>query len=112
MQNWVLSFEYLKRWLPTRQTLPLRCGLPGGSLRLTGESRSIQAAARALNINPELLDKVAKTGPHGGCCNSWGGARPATATELRHLRALARRPKQELDILKKAIASAYFKRGR
>ena len=35
---------------------------------------------------------------------------PATAAELRKLRALARRQAQELDILKKGIASACFMR--
>ena len=35
---------------------------------------------------------------------------PATAAELRQLRAANRRQAQELEILKKAIASACFKR--
>ena len=37
---------------------------------------------------------------------------PATAAELCQLRALARPQAQELEILKKAIASACFRRWR
>ena len=57
------------------------------ALRLAAQSRSAQAAARALNIDPQRIhqwQKAAQT--------------PATAAELRQLRALARRQAQELDI--------------
>ena len=70
------------------------------ALRLAGQSRSTQAAARALNIiykwQKEALTPVAAA--RGAALD------PTTAAELRQLRATNRRQAQELDILKKAIA--------
>ena len=112
VQNWVSSFECLKRRLLTRQTLPLRCGLPGGNLRLTGESRSTKLPLGRLTLIQSCSIKWQKQALTAVAAIRGAELDPATATELRHLRALARRPKQELNILKKTIASAYFKRGR
>jgi transposase len=74
------------------------------ALRLASESRSTQAAARALNINPKLLYKWQKAALTPVAAARGAELDPATAAELRQLRALARRQAQELDILKKAIA--------
>ena len=83
------------------------------ALRLAEQSRSTQAAARALNVNPKLLYKWQKealtpVAAARGAAARGAAARgaeldPATAAELRHLRALSRRQAQELTILKKAI---------
>ena len=74
------------------------------ALRLAAQSRSTQAAARALNIDPKRIyqwQKAAQT----PVAAAWGAALdPATAAELRQLRAANRRQAQELEILKKAIA--------
>ena len=74
------------------------------ALRLAGESRSTQVAARALNSSPKLLCRWQKEAltPVAAACGA--ELDPTTAAELRQLRALARRQAQELDILKKAIA--------
>jgi len=68
------------------------------ALRMASESRSTQAAARALNLNPKLLYKwqqdALPTLP----------ADPSEAAEVRQLRATNKRLAQELEILKKAIA--------
>lgn len=74
------------------------------ALRLAGESRSTQAAARALNINSKLLYKWQKEAFTPVAAARGAELDPATAAELRQLRALARRQAQELAILKKAIA--------
>ncbi len=74
------------------------------ALRLAGESRSTQAAARALTINPKLLYKWQKEALTPAAAARGADLDPATAAEVRQLRALARRQAQELDILKKAIA--------
>ena len=74
------------------------------ALRLAGESRSTQAAARALNISSELLYKWQKEALTPVAAARGVELDPATAAELRQLRALARRQAQELEILKKAIA--------
>ena len=74
------------------------------ALRLASESRSTQAAARALNIHPKLLYKWQKEALTPVAAARGAELDPATAAELRQLRALARRQAQELDILKKAIA--------
>ncbi|MFC6225868.1 transposase [Hymenobacter artigasi] len=74
------------------------------ALRLAEQSRSTQAAARALNIDPKRIyhwQKAAQT-PIAAALGT--ALDPDTAVELRQLRALARRQAQELDILKKAIA--------
>jgi len=79
-------------------------------LGLAAQSRLTPAAARALNIDPKRFyqwHKAART-PVGA---AFGIALdPATAAELRELRAANRRQGQELDILNKANASACFTR--
>ncbi|RZK22668.1 MAG: hypothetical protein EOO56_07710 [Hymenobacter sp.] len=74
------------------------------ALRLAGKSRSTQAAARALNINLKLLYKRQKEAFTPVAAARGADLDPATAAELRQLRALARRQAQGLDILTKAIA--------
>ncbi|TVT36605.1 transposase [Hymenobacter setariae] len=74
------------------------------ALRLAGESRSTQAAARALNINVKLLYKWQKEALTPVAAARGAELDPATAAELRQLRATNRRQAQELEILKKAIA--------
>ena len=73
------------------------------ALRLAEQSRSTQAAARALNVNPKLLYKWQKEALTPVAAARGAELDPATAAELRHLRALSRRQAQELTILKKAI---------
>jgi transposase len=80
------------------------------ALRLAGESRSTQAAARALNINVKLLYKWQKEALTPVAAAQGAELDPATAAELRQLRATNRRQAQELEILKKAIASKRFRR--
>ncbi|WP_310397187.1 transposase [Hymenobacter sp.] len=74
------------------------------ALRLAEQSRSTQAAARALNIDAKLLHKWQKQALTPVAAARGAELDPATAAELRQLRALARRQAQELEILKKAIA--------
>ena len=74
------------------------------ALRLASESRSTQAAARALNISPKLLYKWQKVALTPVAAAQGAELDPATAAELRQLRAANRRQAQELEILKKAIA--------
>ena len=74
------------------------------ALRLAGESRSTQAAARALNIDPKRLYRWQKEALAPVAAARGAELDPATAAELRQLRAANRRQAQELDILKKAIA--------
>ena len=74
------------------------------ALRLAGESRSTQAAARALNIDPKRLYKWQKEALTPVAAARGTALEPTTAAELRQLRAANRRQAQELDILKKAIA--------
>jgi len=74
------------------------------ALRLAEQSRSTQAAARALNIDPKRLYKWQKEALTPVAAARGAELDPTTAAELRQLRALARRQAQELDILKKAIA--------
>jgi len=80
------------------------------SLRLAAQSRSTQAAARALNIDPKRLYQWQKAALTPVAASLGAALDPVTAAELRQLRALARRQAQELDILKKAIASKRFRR--
>jgi len=80
------------------------------ALRLAAQSRSTQAAARALNIDPKRLYQWQKAAQTPVAAALGASLDPATALELRQLRALSRRQAQELDILKKAIASACLKR--
>ncbi len=73
------------------------------ALRLASESRSTQAAARALHIDPKRIYKWQKEALTPVAAARGAELDPATAAELRQLRALARRQAQELEILKKAI---------
>lgn len=79
-------------------------------LRLASESRSTQAAAGALAIDPKRICKWQKEALTPVAAARGAELGPATATELRQLPALARRPAQELDILKKPSPVACFKR--
>ena len=72
--------------------------------RLAGESRSTQAAVRAFNISPKRLYKWQNEALTPVAAARGADLDPATAAELRQLRALSRRSAQELEILKKAIA--------
>ena len=74
------------------------------ALRLASESRSTQAAARALNIDPKRLYKWQKEALTPISAARGAELDPATAAELRQLRDANRRQAQELEILKKAIA--------
>ena len=75
------------------------------ALRLAEQSRSTQAAARALHINAKLLYKWQKEALTPVAAARGAELDPATAAELRQLRATNRRQAQEFEILKKAIAS-------
>ena len=75
-------------------------------MRLAGKSRSTPPAARALNISPMLLYKWQKEALTPVAAVRGADLDPATAAELRQLRALARRQAQALDILKRDIAIA------
>ena len=68
------------------------------ALRLTRESRSTQAAARARNIDPKRIYQWQRQ------AEAPRPADPAEAAEMRQLRAANRRLEQELEILKKVIA--------
>ena len=74
------------------------------ALRLAEQSRSTQAAARALNIDPKRLYQWQKAAQTPVAAALGAALDPATAAELRQLRALALRQAQVLDMLKKAIA--------
>ena len=74
------------------------------ALRLAEQSRSTQAAARALNIDPKRIYKWQKEALTPVAAARGAELDPATAAELRQLRAANRRQAQELEILKKAIA--------
>ena len=67
------------------------------------KSRSTQAAARALNIDPKRIYKWQKEALTPVAVARGAELDPATAAELRQLRTANRRQAQELDILKKAI---------
>ena len=75
------------------------------ALRFASESRSTQAAARALNITPKLLYKWQKEVLTPVAAALGAQLDPATAAELRHLRAANRRQAQELEMLKKPLPS-------
>ena len=72
--------------------------------RLAAQSRSAQAAARALNIDPKRIYQWQKAAQTPVAAALGAALDPATAAELRQLRAVNRRQAQELEILKKAIA--------
>ncbi len=71
-------------------------------MRLASESRSTQATARALNIDPKRIYNWQKEALTPVAAARGAELDPATAAELRQA--------QELEILKKAIASKRFKR--
>lgn len=74
------------------------------ALRLAGESHLTQAAARALNINVKLLYKWQKEAFAPVAAARGTELDPATAAELRQLRATNRRQAQELEILKPVLS--------
>jgi transposase len=74
------------------------------ALRLAGESRSTQAAARQLGISPKLLYRWQQA----QLVAEVGSEEVVRDPEVRALRL--KRAEQELDILKKALVSACFKR--
>ncbi|GAB2696112.1 hypothetical protein GCM10011495_26730 [Hymenobacter frigidus] len=80
------------------------------ALRLAEQSRSTQAAARALNIDPKRICQWQKAAQTPVAAALGAALDPATAAELRQLRALARWQAQKLDILEKAVASKRLRR--
>ncbi|MGI4737301.1 MAG: transposase [Janthinobacterium lividum] len=74
------------------------------ALRLAAESRSTQAAARALNSDPKRIYTWQREALTPVAAARGAELDPATAAALRQLRAANRRQAQELEILKKAIA--------
>ena len=80
------------------------------ALCLAAQSRSTQATARALNIDPKRIYQWQKASQTPVAATLGAALDPATALELRQLRAANRRQAQELDSLKKAIVSACFTR--
>ena len=69
------------------------------ALRLAAQSRSTQAAARALNINPKMLYRWQQA----QLVAEVGSEAVARDPEVRQLRAQLKRAEQELDMLKKAL---------
>ena len=80
------------------------------ALRLAAPSRSTQAAARALNIDPKRIYQWQKAAQTPVAAALGAALDSATAAELRQLRAANRRQAQELEILKKASASKRLRR--
>ena len=80
------------------------------ALLRAAQSRSIQAATRALNNDPKRLYQWQKAAQTPVAAALGAALDPATALELRQLRASNRRQAQELELLKKAIARACFTR--
>lgn len=76
------------------------------ALRLAGESRSTQAAAHTLNIDPKRIYKWQKEALTQVAAARGAELDSATAAELRQLRTANRRQAQELDILKKPLPSS------
>ena len=77
------------------------------TLRLAGESRSTQAAARQLGISPKLLYRWQQA----RLVAEVGSEQVARDTEVRALRARLKRAEQELDILKKPWSSSASRPG-
>ena len=73
------------------------------ALRLAAQSRSTQAAARALNIDFKRIYQWQKAAQTPVAAALGAALDLATATELRQLRAANRRQAQRLAIFKKAI---------
>ena len=80
------------------------------ALLLVTESRSTQIAARALNIDSKRIHKWQKEALTPVVAARGAELDPATAAELRQLRAANRRQAQELEILKKPLPVAYYER--
>ena len=68
------------------------------ALRLAQQSRSVPAAARALNIRAKLIYQWQKAAQTPAAVAAEASLDAATAAELRQLRALTRRQVQELEI--------------
>ena len=107
--GWSLSFVIKDPTKPDNRR-KYDAAFRGEALRLAEQSRSTQAAARALNIDPKHLYQWQKAAQTPVAAALGTALDPATAAELRQLWALARRQAQELDILKKAIASKRLRR--
>ena len=71
---------------------------------LAKQSRSAQAAVRTLNIDPKRIYQWQKAAQTPVAAVLGTSLDPATAAELRQLRAANWRQAQELEILKRAIA--------
>ena len=80
------------------------------ALRLAAQSRSAHAAASALNSDPKRLYQWRKAAQTPVAAALGASLDPATAAELRQLRAANRRQAQELDMLKKPLPVACCKR--
>ena len=80
------------------------------ALRLVEQSRSTQAAAQTLNIDPKRIHQWQNADQTPVAAALGVALDPATAAELRQLRAATRRQTEELEILKKAIDIACLKR--
>ena len=107
--GWYLSFVMKETPKPDNRR-KYDAAFRAEALRLAEQSRSTQAAARAQNIDPKRLYQWQKAAQTPVAAALRAALDPATAAELRQLRALARRQAQELDMLKKAIAIACLKR--
>ncbi|RZK32329.1 MAG: hypothetical protein EOO63_01720 [Hymenobacter sp.] len=70
------------------------------ALRLASESRSTRAAAHVLNIDPKRIYKQQKEALTPVTAARRVELDPATATELRQLRAANRRQAQKLEIFR------------
>ncbi len=66
--------------------------------RLAEQSRSTHAAARVLNIDPKRLYQWQKAAQTPVAAALGAALGPATAAELRQLRAANRRQAQELEV--------------
>ena len=104
-QNKVLSFACHERQPPPAKRRRYDAGFRAEALRLASESRSTQAAAHALNIDPKRIYKWRKEALTPVAAARGAESDPATAAELRQLRAANRRQAQELGNFKKASAS-------
>ncbi len=76
------------------------------ALRLAAQSRSTQAAARALNSNPKMRYRWQQA----QVAAEVGSEAVARDPEVRQLRAQHKRAELEVAILNKAIASKRFRR--
>lgn len=72
------------------------------TLRLAEQSRSTQAAAHALNINPRLLFIVAERGAHAGGCRPQCGTGPSHGRRAASVAGLGAAAGPEVGDLKKS----------